>query len=101
MAANVQTENGVQQETKTGAAGLASLSATERAVVEICEDILQREGITLRDDFFDDLKANSLDLIRVFGRVNESFNLSLQASVLGSEPTIARLASCVDAQLHK
>lgn len=101
MAANVQTENGLKQDERSGAPGLASATATERAIVEICEDILQREGITPRDDFFDDLKANSLDLIRVFGRVNESFNLSLQASVLGSEPTIARLASCVDAQLHK
>jgi acyl carrier protein len=100
MATNTHTEDEVKQEQnqKLQDHAVHALTATERALVGICEDILEREGIGLRDDLFDDLKATSLDLIRIFGRVNEHFSLSLQASVLGSEPTLARLASCIDAQ---
>lgn len=75
-------------------------STTQQAVTEIWEDVLQQKGIGLTDDFFD-LGGTSLDLIRVFGRVNETFNLSLDGSVLGDEATIAQLASTVDAELRK
>lgn len=100
MLTNTHTEDEVKQDQTQTLQDPASstFTATERVVVEICEDILQREGIRPKDDLFDDLKGTSLDLIRIFGRVNEHFSLSLQASVLGSEPTIARLAGCVDAQ---
>ena len=64
-------------------------STTQQAVTEIWEDVLQQKGIGLTDDFFD-LGGTSLDLIRVFGRVNETFNLSLDGSVLGDEATIAQ-----------
>jgi acyl carrier protein len=75
-------------------------STTQQAVTEIWEDVLQQKGIGLTDDFFD-LGGTSLDLIRVFGRVNETFNLSLDGSVLGDEATIAQLAATVDAELRK
>jgi acyl carrier protein len=75
-------------------------STTQQAITEIWEDVLQQKGIGLTDDFFD-LGGTSLDLIRVFGRVNETFNLSLDGSVLGDEATIAQLAATVDAELRK
>ena len=75
-------------------------STTQQAITEIWEDVLQQKGIGLTDDFFD-LGGTSLDLIRVFGRVNETFNLSLDGSVLGDEATIAQLATTVDAELRK
>jgi acyl carrier protein len=75
-------------------------STTQQAITDIWEDVLQQKGIGLTDDFFD-LGGTSLDLIRVFGRVNETFNLSLDGSVLGDEATIAQLAATVDAELRK
>ena len=75
-------------------------STTQQAITEIWEDVLQQKGIGLTDDFFD-IGGTSLDLIRVFGRVNETFNLSLDGSVLGDEATIAQLAATVDAELRK
>ncbi len=73
---------------------------TQQAITDIWEDILQQKGIGLTDDFFD-LGGTSLDLIRVFGRVNETFNLSLDGSMLGDEATIEQLAKTVDAALRK
>lgn len=72
-----------------------SATPTERSVRAIWEEVLQREGIERTDDFFD-LGGTSLDLIRVFARVNKEYNLSLNGSVLDEEATIARMASCID-----
>ncbi len=69
---------------------------TQQAISEIWEDVLQQKDIGPRDDFFD-LGGTSLDLIRVFGRLNEKFGLSLDGSVLGDEATIERLTAAVDA----
>lgn len=69
---------------------------TQQAISEIWEDVLQQKDIGPRDDFFD-LGGTSLDLIRVFGRLNEKFGLSLDGSVLGDEATIERLTAAIDA----
>jgi syringomycin synthetase protein SyrB1 len=74
------------------------LTATEQVVVGIWEDILQRRGIGVRDDFFD-LGGTSLALIRIFARVNQHFEVSLNGSVLVDDPTAAQLARCVDSEL--
>ena len=58
------------------------------------------EGHRAADDFFD-LGGTSLDLIRVFGRLNEKFGLSLDGSVLGDEATIERLTAAVDARAQE
>lgn len=74
----------------------APLDTTRQTITAIWEDILQQRGIGPQDDFFD-LGGTSLDLIRVFGQVNERFDLSLDGSVLDDEATIQRLADAVDA----
>lgn len=74
------------------------LTATEQVVVGIWEDILQRRGIGVRDDFFD-MGGTSLALIRIFARVNRHFEVSLNGSVLVDDPTAAQLARCVDSEL--
>ncbi len=75
-------------------------STTQQAITGIWEEVLQQKGIGPNDDFFD-LGGTSLDLIRVFGRVNETFNLSLDGSALDDEATISQLAAVVDAALSK
>ena len=77
----------------------ASKSTTEEVITEIWEEILQRKGIESDLDFFD-MGGTSLALIRIFARVNERFNVSLDASVLIEEATISRLATCVDVCLQ-
>jgi acyl carrier protein len=74
----------------------APLGTTRQTITAIWEDVLQRRGIGPQDDFFD-LRGTSLDLIRVFSRVNETFGLTLDGSVLDDDATIQRMADAVDA----
>jgi amino acid adenylation domain-containing protein len=76
-----------------------SMTATEEVITGIWNDVLQIKSVGTKEDFFD-LGGTSLALLRILGRVNERFNVSLDGSELVDEPTIARLASCVDAQLQ-
>jgi acyl carrier protein len=78
----------------------APAGTTQQTITAIWEDVLQQRGIGPRDDFFD-LGGTSLDLIRVFGRVNEQFDLALDGSVLDDEATIGRLADAVDSAPRK
>jgi len=71
---------------------------TEQVVLAVWEDILQKKGIGIKDDFFD-LGGTSLALIRIFARVNERFSVSLNGSILVDEPSVSRLAYCIDEQL--
>jgi len=77
----------------------SSKTPTEEIIIQIWEDILQKKNIGVKDDFFD-LGGTSLALIRIFSRVNNHFNVSLNGSVLVDEATVSRLANCVDAELQ-
>ena len=79
----------------------ANVTNTEQTILAICEDVLERNGLRLADDFFA-IGGTSLALLRVFAEVNNHFNIALDkdASLIFAEPTIARLASCVDIQLQ-
>jgi acyl carrier protein len=78
----------------------ATMTATERKVADIWEEVLNQKGIGTTVDFFD-LGGTSLDLIRVFERVNETFDTSLDGSVLDDDATVARLAASIDAEARK
>ena len=78
----------------------APAGTTQETITAIWEDVLQQKGIGPHDDFFD-LGGTSLDLIRVFGQVNEQFGLSLDGSVLDDDATIERLTDAVDAAARK
>jgi acyl carrier protein len=78
----------------------AAETATERTVKDIWEEVLNQKGIGTTADFFD-LGGTSLDLIRVFERVNETFDISLDGSALEDDATIARLAATIDAETRK
>lgn len=76
--------------------GEEPISTTERAIRDICEEVLQCQGLGAHDDFFD-RGATSLAFIRMLQRVNQQFGLSLNGSELGGEATIAQLVACVAA----
>jgi amino acid adenylation domain-containing protein len=73
-------------------------SETEQAIKRIWEQILDIPGVGVDDDFFD-LGGTSLALIRIFGIVNDQFQVNVDVSALIEGATISRLASCVDAEL--
>ena len=73
--------------------------STEQTILAIWEEVLQRKNIGTKDDFFD-VGGTSLALMRIFGAVNQHFNIDLDLSVLSEEATIAQLASSVDIELQ-
>lgn len=77
----------------------ASGETTQRVIADIWEEVLEQKEVGTKDDFFD-LGGTSLGLIRVFDRLNEKFDLSLDGSVLEEEATIAYLTARVEAELH-
>jgi amino acid adenylation domain-containing protein len=77
----------------------ADMSPTEQTILAIWEEILQRKNIGTKDDFFD-VGGTSLALMRIFGEVNQHFNIDLDLSVLSEEATITQLASSVDVELQ-
>jgi acyl carrier protein len=72
------------------------MTTMERVIAAIWEDVLHQPDIAKNADFFD-LGGTSLDLIRVFARINKQFDLALNGSVLDGEATIARVTKCVEA----
>jgi amino acid adenylation domain-containing protein len=75
-----------------------SMTATEKVIVEISEEILKRRGLGTEDDLFD-LGVTSLAFTRILATVNSRLGVSLNGSELDDEATIAALAKCVEAEL--
>jgi amino acid adenylation domain-containing protein len=78
-----------------GIATTAAMTTTEQAVAGIWEEIMQRKGIGLYDDFFD-IGGTSLGLMRILVRVNEHFEVKLNGSEMEEQASISRLSSCVE-----
>ena len=78
------------------------MSETEQLIARIWGDVLKLKEIATSADFFD-LGGTSIAFVRMFGRINEGFHISLDWSVLGDGTgavTIAHLAASVDSQLQ-
>ena len=71
---------------------------TERTIARIWKEVLNlSHDVGIDEDLFD-LGGTSLDLIRIFVHVNQTFGLRLDGSVLGTEATIARIAERIGAR---
>lgn len=74
----------------------APRTETERVVQEIWARVLQREDIGIRDNFFD-LGGHSLLATRVVAHVNAAVEVDLPLRRLFEAPTLADLATVIDA----
>jgi hypothetical protein len=77
---------------------IAPISKTEIALTEIWQQALSRDTIGRHDNFFA-LRGNSLLATRVNARVCDRFSVDLPLSCIFESPTVAELASTVDALL--
>ncbi len=83
---------------ETGGASVASVApstATEMALATIWMETLKREGVGIRENFFD-LGGHSLLAIRVLGKVSREFGVRLALRTLFETPTIEALAQRID-----
>jgi acyl carrier protein len=74
----------------------APRSATERAVLELWEEVLGHHRISIHDDFFE-LGGNSMLVARVVAHLNKTYGVDFSLLTLFEAPTIAELAERIDA----
>jgi acyl carrier protein len=80
----------------TTATYLAPRTDTERTLATIWEDVLKKERVGISDNFLD-LGGHSLLAIRVLGKISKAFGVRLALRTLFDAPTIAQLATQVEA----
>jgi acyl-CoA synthetase (AMP-forming)/AMP-acid ligase II/acyl carrier protein len=75
---------------------IAPRSETEKAIAAIWRELLRVEQIGADDDVFD-LGAQSLMAMKALARIREAFQVNLSLRNLFEHPTVAGLASAIDA----
>jgi amino acid adenylation domain-containing protein len=81
----------LEWETRDSSTYLAPVTEIQRAVVQIWQEILGRENIGIRDNFFH-LGGNSLDLVAVSNQLREKLGKEVPVAVLFTQPVIEDLA---------
>ncbi|MDA8018155.1 MAG: amino acid adenylation domain-containing protein [Thermoanaerobaculia bacterium] len=74
---------------------VAPRTETERNLVDIWQDVLQRRPVSIEDDFFD-LGGHSLLATRLVSRISSELDASLPLRELFENPRIALLADVLD-----
>jgi surfactin family lipopeptide synthetase A/fengycin family lipopeptide synthetase D len=72
-------------------------SASEKAVAALWRQVLGREHIGLRENFFQ-IGGHSLKVIRLHQLLNEVYPNVVEVHAIFSNPTIKKLASIIDAR---
>jgi hypothetical protein len=90
------------ENSQTGASGITASprNATEVLLVEIWREILQRDQISIHDNFFH-LGGHSLLATQIVSRVARALGVELPVRVVFEAPTIAAMARVVDAGERK
>jgi amino acid adenylation domain-containing protein len=83
-------------ETETPDDAVAPRNSGEHILAGIWREVLELENVGIHEDFFD-LGGHSLLATRVISRVNEAFQTNLLSRVIFENPTIAELATVVQA----
>ena len=83
------------QEIDNGTAYVPPRNETDKQIIAIWEEVLQRKGIGIADNFFD-LGGHSLKATRVIGRINELYQIKIDLKEIFTEPTIAHLSNYVE-----
>jgi amino acid adenylation domain-containing protein len=74
----------------------APRNQSEELVAGIWSDVLHRDHIGIRDNFFD-LGGHSLLVMQVISRIRETFQTEIALRTLFETPTVAGLSACIEA----
>ncbi len=74
---------------------VAPRNLTEEIIASIWADVLQRERVSLHDNFFD-LGGHSLLATQVVSRIREAFHITFPLRLFFQEPTVAGLATSIE-----
>ncbi|WP_152620390.1 non-ribosomal peptide synthetase [Pedobacter lusitanus] len=67
----------------------------ERQLLQIWKEVLKKENIGIRDNFFD-VGGNSLNAVQISTRIYKSMNSLIEVKIIFSNPTIEHLASIIN-----
>ncbi|MFT5823205.1 MAG: amino acid adenylation domain-containing protein [Crocinitomix sp.] len=84
----------------SGTEFVAPTTETEKMMVQIWEDVLQRQNIGIKDDFFV-LGGHSLNAIKTISKMNKEFETGLKITNIFTTPTIEELAANIDFALNQ
>ena len=74
---------------------VAPRNETDRTIIQIWEDVLEKEKIGIKDNFFD-LGGHSLKATRVISRIQETFGVKVDMKNLFIDPTVEHLSDFVE-----
>lgn len=77
------------------AAGNEHLTPTERSMIDLWRELLDRTAVSLDDNWFE-LGGHSLLALRLFARIHQTFNRRLPLSAILEHPSPRQLAEQVD-----
>lgn len=77
-----------------GVAYVAPTNETERSLAALWQEVLGRERVGIRDNFFD-LGGHSLKAIQMVSRLHKEFNIKIPLGEVFANPTIEELARAV------
>jgi acyl carrier protein len=78
----------------TGVEYVAPRNEMEQKLVTIWEEVLQRDRIGIKENFFE-LGGNSLNAIRVISQIQKQFDTKLELIKLFELPTIEEIADFI------
>lgn len=76
-------------------ANIAPRNDQERQLLQIWKEVLKKESISIRDNFFD-VGGNSLNAVQISSRIYKSMNSLIEVKTIFSNPTIEYLASIIN-----
>ena len=79
----------------TQGANVPSRHSTDRQLLAIWEEVLEKDGIGIRDNFFD-LGGHSLKATRVVSKIHESFGIRIDLKTLFIDPTVEHLSNYIE-----
>jgi iturin family lipopeptide synthetase B len=74
---------------------VVNASPVEKELIAIWEEILQRKGIGLSDNFFE-IGGHSLKGMRVLARINAAFSTRFTLKDIFRKPTVAQQAAAIE-----
>lgn len=74
-------------------------SEIERNIQQICREVMEKDGISIRDSYFD-MGASSLHLVQIADRIEKQFSIQLEVADLFAYPSIVELARFIKAEVN-
>lgn len=79
-----------------GSSQSVPMTALERSLLGLCEDLFKRSGLGLDDNFFFALGANSLRVMEMVTRVRNEMRIKIDLSDVYTCPTVRKLADRIN-----